>query len=115
MTDSDNRRDALARVIDPDTWDLSDDPRYDHLPEEARESIRSRSREIADRIIESGLMASLEWDRREYLRAKQSIIERTSRRGHCYSVEDILDGYFMHDPKCMFWPDGAIGGSGCIK
>lgn len=108
-------REALARVIDPDSCALSDDPRYDNLPEEARTTIRRRSLEIADRIIDSGLMASFTWDRREYFRARDYIKERTSLRGYCYSVSDALDGYFMHDPKCGFWPDGAIGGSNCIK
>lgn len=110
-----DHREKLARVIEPDTWALTDDPRYENLPEEARTSARRRSLDLADRIIESGLMASEEWDRAEYIRARNIIIENTSRKGYCYDVNDLLDGYVMHDPRCPRWPDSAISGSYCIK
>jgi len=111
-----NNQDALARVIDPDSWALYDDKKVAKTMKAAlREKIVEDSREVAQRIIDSGLMASFEWDRSEYMKARQYIIQHTSRRGHCYSVEDILDGYFMHDPQCRFWPEGAHGGSDCIK
>lgn len=105
-------REALARVIDPGRWEIADNPKCNA---EAVMALTCESLEVADRIIASGLMASMEWDRREYLNAMQRIRERTSTRGHCYSVDDLLDGYFMHDPRCGYWPDGAIGGSSCIK
>jgi hypothetical protein len=110
---TDEHRDALARVIDPDIWGLYDDARTVGRP--FREDIVKESRATADRIIESGLMARLEWIPREYESARQRIMERTSRTGKCYEVEDMLDGYFMHDPKCAMWPKGATGGSGCIR
>ena len=85
------------------------------LKRKAAESLVEDSLQLADAIITSGLMASVSWERKEYLSAKKHILERTSRRGYCYSVEDILDGYFMHDPRCPHWPSGAFGGHGCIK
>jgi hypothetical protein len=109
----DESRDALARVIDPEAWDLYDDKRVQGKA--FREHIVEESRSTATKIIESGLMASFEWDRKEYLTAKQQIIEYTSRTGKCESVSDLLDGYFKHDPRCVRWPDGAIGGSSCVK
>lgn len=111
---TDERRDALARVIDPDSWDLYDDKKMKDRSKLQGLAVRE-SRETADRIIESGLMAKFEWEPREYLQAMARLKDRTSRRGVCYSVEDGLDGYFMHDPRCAHWPDGAIGGSSCIK
>jgi hypothetical protein len=76
----------------------------------------TESRDVAQRIIDSGLMASFEWDRAEYIRARDYIKDHTSRRGYCYSVEDGLDGYVMHDPRCGYWPESAISGSAvCIK
>lgn len=107
------RRDALARVIDPESWELYDDTRMQ--TRKIRSMLVSDSRVLADKIIESGLLSAYEWDRKEYLQARNHILERTSRRGHCYSVEDGLDGYFMHDPRCIHWPEGAIGGSSCVK
>lgn len=110
---NETRRDALARVIDPESWELYDDKRV--AGKSFRESIVEESRIVATQIIASGLMASYEWDRREYMSAKRQIIEHTSRTGRCESVEDGLDGYFKHDPRCGYWPDGAIGGSTCVK
>lgn len=112
---NDEHRDALARVIDPDSWDLYDDKRL-----KGKDSLRNAmvddSREMADRIVESGLMAEFEWDRNEYLRARAKIIEGTSRTGKCYGVEDGLDGYCLHDPRCRSWPEMASGpNSDCIK
>lgn len=107
------RRDALARILDPDAWGLYDDKRM--ADRKIKSLLVEESRAIADKIVESGLMASYSWDRREYLSAKRNIINRTSRSGRCESVEDLLDGYFMHDPKCRYWPDGAVGGSDCVK
>lgn len=107
------RRDALARIIDPESWELYDDSRM------ANRKIRSLlvkdSRALADKITESGILGAFEWDRREYMQAKKHILEHTSRTGSCYSVEDGLDGYFVHDPKCPHWPEGAIGGSSCVR
>lgn len=105
-------RDALAKVIDPESWDLYDDERM--VGRSIREDIVKESRAVADRIVESGLMASGEWDRREYYAALEQIKEHTSKTGKCYSQEDGMDGYFVHDPKCARWPEGAIGGTGCI-
>lgn len=113
MSDEYERRDALAKVIDPEVWRVSEDP---VVTDKIRDMMRQESRELADRIIESGLMAAYEWDRREYLNARARIIERTSRVGYCENVEDGLDGYFRHDPRCSNWPEGAIGSSvECIK
>ena len=78
-------------------------------PDWVKDEIVKTSREVADRIIESGLMTSSKWDRREFIVAKQSILDRTSRIGRCESVEDGMDGYFKHDPRCIHWPEGAIG------
>lgn len=104
-------RDALARVIDPDAWDLFDDPRI--KTDRIRAEIVADSRDMATRIMQSGLMESLDWDSKEFQRAKQDIIERTSRTGHCHNVEDGMDGYQKHDPRCPDWPNGH-GGSICI-
>jgi hypothetical protein len=112
---AEEHRDALAKVIDPDAWQLIETPLFKQKAERHVNDVLRPSREIADRIIESGLMVSMEWDNREYLSAKRRIIERTSQRGKCYSVEDGLDGYYMHDPRCPHWPDGAIGGTTCIS
>ncbi|GAB2457736.1 hypothetical protein [Xylanimonas ulmi] len=43
--------DEIARVLAPDDWRMSDDPRYAHLPDEARDSLRRRSREQAAAVI----------------------------------------------------------------
>jgi hypothetical protein len=107
------QRDALARIIDPESWDLYDDERMQGR--NIRETLVQNSREVADKIVESGLMVTEKWDRKEYFRARDRILERTSRKGKCYSVEDGLDGYFMHDPRCTYWPSGAVGGFGCVK
>lgn len=115
MTVTDEHRDKLARAIDPEAWELYDDPRVVKQGQAWRDLIVQDSREIADRVVASGLMAALEWDRAEYIRARQYIIEHTSKSGRCESVEDILDGYFKHDPRCIHWPEGAIGGSSCVK
>jgi hypothetical protein len=112
-TETDAHRDALARVIDPEAWELYDDKRVQNRI--FREHIVRESRETAQKIVDSGLMANVDWDRREYIAARNRILEGTSRRGKCYSEEDGLDGYFMHDPRCVHWPDGAIGGSSCVK
>lgn len=112
---SDEQRDALARIIDPVGWSLYDDPRVVNRGGKMQEDCVKSSRKTAQDIIESGLMAAYEWEREEYFRARDRIMECTSKTGKCYSVEDGLDGYFKHDPKCHRWPDGAIGGSGCIK
>ena len=114
MSTNDARRDALARLISPESWEIYDLPNMSEH-EKAGLLVIEPSRRIAQRILDSGIMASMEWDRREYLRARDRIIERTSKTGRCSSVEDGLDGYFMHDPKCIYWPDGAVGGSGCVK
>ncbi len=106
-------REKLARVIDETAW-KHHDAVVDNYPKASKELIKD-SLEMADRIIESGLMASETWDRKEYLNARKNIIDATSRRGYCYDVQDLLDGYFMHDPRCPYWPAGASGGSGCIK
>lgn len=107
-------QEALARVIDPDSWKL-----YDHKDVQGRDKVQAllvqESMDVAQNIIDSGLMASLEWDRREFFRARDRIIEGTSRRGYCYSEYDILDGKAVHDPRCTYWPDTAISGSNCIR
>lgn len=109
-----SHQEALARVIDPDSWKL-----YDHKDVQGRDKVQAllvqESMETAQNIIESGLMASLEWDRREYFRALERIKAGTSLRGYCYSESDILDGRAVHDPKCTYWPDTAISGSNCIR
>ena len=107
------RRDALARILDPDSWGLYDDKRMENR--KIRALLVQDSRALADKIVESGLMAGYTWDRREFITAKKHIIEHTSRSGRCESVEDLMDGYFKHDPRCRYWPDGAIGGSDCVK
>lgn len=33
----------MARVLEPDDWRLHDDPRYDHLPQGARDSLTRKS------------------------------------------------------------------------
>ena len=115
MTESDERRDALARVIDPEAWDLYDDKRMQKMKSGIRDQLVAESRALANNIIESGLMASYTWERREYIQARKRIIEDTSRTGKCYGVEDGLDGYCKHDPKCVSWPNGASGpNSSCI-
>lgn len=107
-------QEKLARVIDPESWKL-----HDNKDMKDRVNVKALlikdSMNLAKRIIESGLMSDLEWDRREYLRAKDAIKRGTSRTGKCYEVTDILDGYAVHDPKCDCWPDTAISGSRCIK
>lgn len=108
------RRDALARVIDPDCWAIYDDSRMDGK-DAIKNAIVFDSRRLADKIVESGLMARYKWDSREYLTARRQIIEGTSRTGRCEDIPDLLDGYFKHDPRCPHWPDSAIGGSSCIK
>lgn len=110
---SPEQRDALARVIDPQAWKLHDVKGMHQRPD-AQDLLVLDSRITAERIDESGLMASFDWTPREYRKAIERVKERTSRTGKCYSVEDGLDGYFMHDPKCHHWPSGATGGSGCI-
>lgn len=110
-----SHQEKLARVIDPNAWEMRDTVLAKGLKQKAAESLVEDSLQLADAIIASGLMASEGWERKEYINAKRDILNRTSRRGHCYSVEDILDGYFMHDPRCTHWPSGAIGGSGCIR
>jgi hypothetical protein len=114
MTDSISHREKLARVIEPEAWAMRDRVLEKLGNEKAQKALVEDSFKLADRIIASGLMASETWERSEYLQARKHILERTSRRGYCYSVSDILDGYFMHDPRCERWPQGAIGGSGCI-
>lgn len=113
MSDMEHQE-KLARVIDPDAWRL-----HDNKDMKGRTKVQGflveESMEMAERIIESGLMSDLEWDRREYLRAKDSIKRTTSLSGRCESVEDMMDGYFKHTPACTYWPDGAIGGSGCVR
>lgn len=109
---NEEHRDALARVIDPDSWELFDDKRV--KTDSIRDAIVSDSRSVVSRIIDSGLMAKLEWEPREYIAAQKRIMERTSRTGRCYSVEDGLDGYQKHDPRCPDWPDGH-GGSTCTN
>lgn len=116
MTVSQEQLDKLARVVDPESWKLYDmKDVYKIMKPELREQIVYESRLVATRIVNSGLMASLEWDRAEYIQAMNRIREHTSTRGHCYSVENGLDGYFVHDPQCTYWPRGAVGGSGCVK
>lgn len=110
-----SRRDKLARVIDPAMWEMYDHPNMADKDQALRDVLVVESRNIADRIINSGLIVSEKWDSREFLKAKQCIIDRTSRRGYCYDVEDGLDGHFMHDLKCVHWPDGSISGSQCIR
>lgn len=112
---TEEHRDALAKVVDPDAWKLIETPLFKQKAERHINDVLRPSREIADRIINSGLMVSMEWDRREYLAARDSIHRTTSRTGKCYSVEDGLDGYFVHDPRCPHWPSGAIGGTTCIS
>ena len=114
-TEEISHQEKLARVIDPSAWEMHDHVLEKGLKRKAAESLVEDSLQLADAIITSGLMASVSWERKEYLSAKKHILERTSRRGYCYSVEDILDGYFMHDPRCPHWPSGAFGGHGCIK
>lgn len=111
---TDEQRDALAKIVDPKAWELAD-VKGIRERESVFDLLVKDSRATADRIIKSGLMASFEWERREYLSAMDRIKERTSKTGKCYSVEDGLDGYFMHDPKCVHWPKGAIGGSQCFS
>lgn len=41
--------------------------------------------------------------------------ERTSTVGYCYSVEDGMDGYFVHIKDCIHWPSGASGGGNCMR
>lgn len=113
MTTDVDRRDALARLIDPDAWGLYDDPRM--RDDSIRNAVVKDSRKVAEKIVESGLMVSMKWDGQEYIRAKKQIIECTSRKGYCYSEEDGMDGYAVHDPKCSHWPNGATSGSNCIR
>lgn len=107
-------QEKLARVIDPDSWAL-----HDHKDMDGRDHVQQvlveESMKMAKRIISSGLMSDIEWDRREYLRAIERVKAGTSLTGKCYEVSDILDGSAVHDPKCMFWPDTAISGSRCIR
>lgn len=114
MTKELEHLEALARVIDPESWSLYDDKRMEGKIKLQLEVVKE-SVDTAKRIVESGLMVSHTWSPAEYIRAQNNIRRNTSRKGVCYSVEDGMDGYFMHDPKCTYWPDSAIGGSGCIK
>lgn len=114
MSDEDVRLEKLARIVDPKSWELYDIPGMEKK-DKVRKLLVRESLKVAKNIVESGLMASEVWERGEYYRAMARIKERTSKTGKCYSVDDIFDGYFMHDPKCERWPDGAIGGTGCIK
>lgn len=41
---------AMARVLAPDDWRLHDDPRYDHLPQQARDSLVGKSMRDAQAI-----------------------------------------------------------------
>jgi hypothetical protein len=107
---SDEHRDALARVIDPESWELFDDKRV--KTDSIRDAIVSDSRDVASRIVDSGLMAKLDWEHREYKEARKDIMERTSRSGRCENREDGMDGYQIHDPRCPDWPDGH-GGTVC--
>ena len=111
---SDEHRDALARVIDPESWELYDDKRV--KTDSIRDAIVSESRDMASRIIDSGLMAKLEWDSREYRNAQKSLMERTSKKGKCYEIDGFLDGPILHDPKCIHWMQAGMGiGSSCIR
>ena len=103
-------RDALARVIDPESWELFGDERV--KTQAIRDAIVSDSRDVASRIILSGLMNKLKWDSKEFQNAKRDIIERTSRSGRCENREDGMDGYQIHDPRCPDWPTGH-GGTTC--
>jgi len=108
-----DKEEKLARVINPDAWAF-----YDKTPTEYRsavEAVVDSSREVAARIVDSGLMASEEWDTAEYLRARERIKNSTSRTGKCIGVEDLLDGYTKHTTECRYWPDGGISGTGCIR
>lgn len=41
---------------------------------------------------------------------------RRSDRGYCYGVEDGLDGYCVHDPRCRYVGMGWTGpNSGCYR
>jgi len=44
-------RDAIARAIAPEDWTLAEHPRYKNLPDQAREQLISRSRDMADRVL----------------------------------------------------------------
>lgn len=109
MSASQELREKLARHISPDSWILHDVPGMEQRPE-AQALLVKDSLETADRIIESGLMASETWDRAEYFRAMDRIKRATSNEQYCTDIY----GDVKHAVKCRNWPDTAISGSGCI-
>mgnify|MGYP004490387925 CR=1 FL=1 len=109
MTVSAEAREKLARHIDSEAWILHDVPGMDQRPE-AQKLLVQKSLEIADSIIESGLMASETWDRAEYFRAMDAIKRATSEYPWCTDIY----GDVKHAVKCTYWPDTAMSGHGCI-
>lgn len=109
MSVSQETREKLARHISPDSWILHDVPGMEQRPE-AQALLVKDSLETADRIIESGLMASETWDRAEYFRAMDRIKRATSKYPWCTDIY----GDVKHSVQCTFWPDTAMSGSSCI-
>lgn len=109
MSVSAEAREKLARLISPDSWTLHDTKGMEQRPE-AQALLVNESLETADRIIESGLMASESWDRLEFFRAKDAVKRATSEYPWCTDIY----GDVKHAVKCTYWPDAAISGHGCI-
>jgi hypothetical protein len=109
MDDEQSHQEKLARVIEPAAWELYDAAVKKGYKKQSKDLIRA-SMDTAQAIIESGLMASETWDRREYFSAMDRIKRATSGEVYCTGIY----GDVKHSVKCPNWPDAAISGSGCI-
>lgn len=105
-----SHQEKLARVIDPDGWDMFDKIVKMGRKKKGKDLVED-SLELADTIIKSGLMASETWERKEYFNAMDRIKRATSGEVYCTNIY----GDVKHSVKCTYWPDTAISGSGCIS